>query len=792
MAEEQLYAEKDYNKFMIEYSLENLKNMSLEKYITFCKTLTYTSKNRPFFGNIKGFDDIHFGIYQTDNRRSDSKTKTGEYKGVKYAWKSFFGTTPDQAYIQIRERIVNIVELAHQIAETTDVKDDKIKESLDKIEKINGFAKTFKWKIAFLYSDRKLVDWYSDKKLKKFVKYFDEKSKLKKTSDLQLELMKIRDSKFTSPEDFYKKLWEIHTNKNNINNEDKTMTDKNTNASLLAKNLAELLTKTKNIILHGAPGTGKTYLAKDIAAYMNFHKKYSKLNDKERQQFSEYTGFVQFHPSYDYTDFVEGLRPVNNKSENQAESDGNNIQIGFERKDGVFKKFCIKAIKNFENPQKNTTDANSSYSYLLKALKDFVNELDNKIPKNKISSHLSKSMKFFKDKLKTFESSTNNAYYVKDLFLLKIELNWFNEEFRKEIESDDELRTTSLIYKENPIIGNLKKELQDCINNLNLQNDLSTCWDLLIYEASKHDINNPLKIDKYYFIKSPKAESLKKLNKERTDVINTTIPLKRIKEVYEGKSDSKKYYHQPGKSIIDYMSKYKLESYEALQLADDAFNESTKKTPEHSENKNSFIFIIDEINRGELSKIFGELFFAIDPSYRGENGRVSTQYQNLIKDGNVFYNGFFVPNNVYIIGTMNDIDRSVESMDFAMRRRFTFKEITAKNSEEMLTKENLEGVEPKVVEQLKKRMSNLNEAIISNEIGLSSGYQIGAAYFLKYVNYLEEEKTFEALWDYNLEPLLREYLRGQGDVKNKLKQLKKAYEKESEQANNEQDSGTSK
>ena len=83
-----------------------------------------------------------------------------------------------------------------------------------------------------------------------------------------------------------------------------------------------------------------------------------------------------------------------------------------------------------------------------------------------------------------------------------------------------------------------------------------------------------------------------------------------------------------------------------------------------------YIFIIDEINRGEISKIFGELFFSIDPGYRGTKGMVKTQYQNMItEDSDPFYEGFYVPENVYIIGTMNDIDRSVESMDFAMRRR---------------------------------------------------------------------------------------------------------------------------
>ena len=85
--------------------------------------------------------------------------------------------------------------------------------------------------------------------------------------------------------------------------------------------LTDLLKKSKNIILHGAPGTGKTYLAREIAKEL-------KCSDDE-------ICFVQFHPSYDYTDFVEGLRPIKYES-------GNLIRL--ERKDGIFKHFCKTAL----------------------------------------------------------------------------------------------------------------------------------------------------------------------------------------------------------------------------------------------------------------------------------------------------------------------------------------------------------------------------------------------------------------------------------------------------------------
>ena len=286
---------------------------------------------------------------------------------------------------------------------------------------------------------------------------------------------------------------------------------------------SHMLIESKNLIFRGAPGTGKSYLAREIAADIisdGYFDDYTLLTDEQKKQVE----FVQFHPSYDYSDFVEGLRPKLN-------ADGT---MGFTLQDGIFKKFVARARVNYENAQGST-------------------------------------------------------------------------------------------------------------------------------------------------------ETLKK-----------------------------------------------------------------------------YIFIIDEINRGEISKIFGELFFSIDPGYRGRAGEISTQYSNLHDDPD---KKFYIPENVYIIGTMNDIDRSVDSFDFAMRRRFRFVELKADERLEMLA--SLENEELK--NEAIGRMGDLNKAIAGVE-DLNENYQIGAAYFMKL-----KTLSFDQLWTDYLQPLLQEYVRGMYDEERLMDRFAKAY-----------------
>lgn len=418
-------------------------------------------------------------------------------------------------------------------------------------------------------------------------------------------------------------LWDLYTHLKNSDYKSNMNKEKG-NTDMLDKYVS-LLENNKNLILTGAPGTGKTYVAKAIAEEMGAE-----------------VGFVQFHPSYDYTDFVEGLRPI-----------GTQGDVGFERKDGVFKRFCIQALKNLADSSK-TIEVLQNERSAQEALSVFISEA--------VETG---------EKFRT--SSTKNEFVI---------VGDSSDYIQIEIPNNEKVKTIQ-IFK-NEIIRLLdSKEVFRCLSDIRRFNNR----------------NYGTQVDSYVFV------------------------------IYS-----------------------KLKTRIARKVVVDAVQ------------KKPFVFIIDEINRGEISKIFGELFFSIDPGYRGEKGRICTQYQNMIEEGDVFKEGFYVPENVYIIGTMNDIDRSVESMDFAMRRRFTWKEVTPADTAYML--DDLDcGTEAKAT------MNRLNKVIEETE-GLGAAYMIGPAYFLKLG---ENGGDFNKLWRMNIEPLLKEYLRGFRKAKEILDKFSKAY-----------------
>lgn len=218
-----------------------------------------------------------------------------------------------------------------------------------------------------------------------------------------------------------------------------------------------------------------------------------------------------------------------------------------------------------------------------------------------------------------------------------------------------------------------------------------------------------------------------------------------------------------------------------------------KRTPEN------YYFVADEINRAELSTVFGELLLCIEESKRvdfDENGHIkdgsmliATQYSYLYQNENdavIVSNGeykFGVPSNVYFIGTMNDIDRSIDSFDLALRRRFIWKRMDCDYAV-LLNDEKFSKITEENLSAYMKICENLND-YIAITLGLGKSYEIGHSYFMNIEIPLKGQNTnkiipsnVETLYDTKLRPLIEEYLRGeysQLEIEEKLEEAKKIF-----------------
>lgn len=378
--------------------------------------------------------------------------------------------------------------------------------------------------------------------------------------------------------------------------------------------------KTKNIMLYGAPGVGKTHNYKRLITMIedgNNEKtifdtisKNETTNDFNNSVFEDIKKekrieFVTFHQSYSYEDFIEGFRP----------SENSHIEL----EDGIFKLLCNKA----KNQIKETIYQHISFDEAFDILR--TKYIENELDKIFSVSNVEILIHEFKDKtIKVQSSNAKDTQYVKK--------------------------------------SDLETVVQAILNN----------------EVQKpSDIKN-------------------------LDVKKDTISLGGL-------------YYPIGKKIVEII------------------NENKKGIEEKEKN---FYIVIDEINRGNISKIFGELITLIEEDKR-DTYEVTLPYSK---------EKFKIPSNLYIIATMNSTDKSIATIDIALRRRFTF----------LKMKPNLDLV-PEIAKEL---FEKINEHISKT---INEDYKLGHSYFMKIAN----ENDLEFVKKYKIQPLLEEYFYGDEENYNK-------------------------
>ena len=418
--------------------------------------------------------------------------------------------------------------------------------------------------------------------------------------------------------------------------------------------LIENLKLNKQIVLYGPPGTSKTFTAQKLAVQMLSDGEVNESNIDELFKKFQNEGkldLVQFHPSYSYEDFVQGIKPTTN-------ADGS---ISYQVKNGIFKKICEESISN-EN------------SGGLRALVKSYEKIEHPFLSEKIDFLFSQAA------------------------IRKVDRSKFEE-------------ALSIITKEQ------KLKLAETIKNINsffflYTKQLSDYWN----EPEHH----------YGFIQGIPGSN-------------------QIQEALEDNNEAACIYYDPERG-----------GFFGIAILD-------KVVKNESKDENYKILIIDEINRGNLSKIFGELIYALEN--RGKQIRL--QYANF--DDNDSNDFLIVPENLYIIGTMNTADRSISLFDTAMRRRFAFLPMMV--NYELVTKKIGLGLKKFNEQELKNKLKSstsehekksilsllavfkLNQKI-SEQLRMGREKQIGHTYLLKIVN---NKDQFLNVWKYQIIPLLEEF-----------------------------------
>lgn len=330
---------------------------------------------------------------------------------------------------------------------------------------------------------------------------------------------------------------------------------------------------------------------------------------------------------------------------------------------------------------------------------------------------------------------------------LEIPINW------NELQNDPGLKDCEVFINNQGSLFKLTEEeydiIRDIIDNKNILQEKILDPSKLIKYSYEKDTEKP-------FLSAAEFQQIISLLKRKKNIIlqgppgvgKTFLARKIAYEMMGSENDAQinmVQFHQ-SYSYEDFIQGLR-PSKRGFELRNGIFYDFCKLAIAHPDRE--FFFIIDEINRGNLSKIFGELMMLIEFDKRGEKYAIKMTYAEDEADT------FYVPENLYIVGTMNTADRSLAIVDYALRRRFAFvtlQPIYDNNFRSFLLSR---GISEKLVDHICISVEKVNRRIL-NDVNLGNGFQIGHSYFCSFKNNMDENKWYDDVLVYEIRPLLEE------------------------------------
>ena len=622
-----------YKKFQEAFPLESLPEMTIEKYSnlnrsdSFCYWLESKTEE---LGSIWGGNSFKFGIYEYINKPTVVHVLTDE----KYAWHKWYGIdNAKDAYNFILSAIVRVANLARQ-------------GNFKAIDNETTLGIVYKWKIAFLYSEEKLIPIYKKEMLNEIASKlgYEDPTKVD-ISTLQQYIMEKKGDKDIYQ--YYDELLDIwQQNDTNIKYWIYAPGEKASKWEFCIENNLMCL------------GWDKIGCFRDYGSMENIKKKLQEVYNNPGGTFT--------NDKLAIWDFATTMKPG----------------------DIIYAKLGLKKI---------------------------------------IGRGIVESEYAFDDNLPEYK----NLRQVKWTHIGE----W-------DIEGQLPLKTLTDITK----YPNFVKTLEALFEGKETEKAVEKTSDHITPTYTKEDFLNEV------FINETEYNKLLQLIKRKKNVIlqgapgvGKTFSAKRLAYSIMGEKDENRIeliqFHQ-NYSYEDFIMGYKPNEEGGFNLVEGSFYRFCKKAEQKPEK--DFFFIIDEINRGNLSKIFGELFMLIEKDYRNE--KIKLAYRDEY---------FSVPHNVHIIGMMNTADRSLAMIDYALRRRFSFYDmVTGFNTKSF--KDYIYNIQNECFEHVIHSIQELNH-VISNDNSLGQGFCIGHSYFCNLSSDTCSNEILSNIIEYDIIPMLKEY-----------------------------------